>query len=133
MVSLTCRTLDVINRLYSKVLSQTQSLDTHIHFAISILYPFFTSVDPRIHITYPVPPTNTHTNAPVYVHAQIHTRVHPDRWETCERSPWSQLGSKITRDRPIRGVSIRQTHTKGFPSVLLPRSETPSCQQCTPI
>jgi len=31
-----------------------------------------------------------------------------------ERSPWSQLGSNITRDRLIRGTSIRQTHTKGF-------------------
>jgi len=24
------------------------------------------------------------------------------------------LGSNITRDRPVRGVSIRQTHTRGF-------------------
>ena len=49
-----------------------------------------------------------------------------------ERSPCPQLGSSITRDKPIRGVSIRQTHA-GFPSVFLPRSKTPSCQQCTHI
>ena len=45
LVSSTSRTLDVINRLFSKVLTQTQSLGTHIHSAIhsaiSILYPFF--------------------------------------------------------------------------------------------
>jgi len=49
-----------------------------------------------------------------------------------ERSPCPQLGSSITRDKPIQGVSVRQTHA-GFPSVFLPRSKTPSCQQCTPI
>ena len=36
MVSLTSRTLDVIDRLFFQVLTQTQSLGTHIHFAISI-------------------------------------------------------------------------------------------------
>ena len=56
-----------------------------------------------------------------------------------------------TNGRPVREVSLVsigkqyntwQTHTRafhltdpyeGFLSVLLPRSETPSCQQCTPI
>ena len=132
MVSLTNLTLDVIDRLFSRVLTQTQSLDTHIHFAISIMYPFFTSVDPRYPCNLPSP----HPHTRMQMHPckdMLHTCVHPDRWETCERSSWSQLGSNTIRDRPIRGVSIRQTHTKGFPSVLLPRSETPSCQQCTPI
>ena len=46
-----------------------------------------------------------------------------------ERSPWSQLGSSITRDRLIRGDSIRQTDMRGFH----PCSYTPSCQQCIPI
>jgi len=41
LVSLTSRTLDVNNRLFSQVLTQTQSLVAHIHFTISILYPFF--------------------------------------------------------------------------------------------
>ena len=60
LVSLTSRTLDVINRLFSQVLTQTQSLVAHIHFAISILYPFFTSVDPRYPGNLPSP---THTHA----------------------------------------------------------------------
>jgi len=60
LVSLTSRTLDVIDRLFSQVLTQTQSLGTHIHFAISILYPFFTSVDPRYPRNLPNP---THTHA----------------------------------------------------------------------
>jgi len=33
---------------------------------------------------------------------------------------------------PYEGFPCKETHT-GFPSVLLPRSETPSCQQCAPI
>ena len=60
LVSLTSRTLVFINRLFSQVLTQTQFLVTHIHFAISILYPFFTSVDPRYPYNLPSP---THTHA----------------------------------------------------------------------
>ena len=59
LVSLTSRTLDVINRLFSQVLTQTQSLVAHIHCTISILYPFFTSVDPRNPYNLPTP-TPTH-------------------------------------------------------------------------
>ena len=44
-----------------------------------------------------------------YIHVCTPTDGRPVR-----RSPWSQLGSNITRDRPVRGVSIRQTHTRGF-------------------
>ena len=60
LVSLTSRTLDVINRLFSQVLTQTQSLVAHIHFTICILYPYFTSVDPRNPYNLPSP---THTHA----------------------------------------------------------------------
>jgi len=79
--------------------------------------------------------THTHVYKCTHVCACVNTYTCTPRQigDLFERSPWSQLGSNITRDRPIRGVSIRQTHTKEFPSVLLPRSETPSCQQCTPI
>ena len=67
----------------------------------------------------------------IYLHS-VHTHIHAYKYThvcTCvksymctprqmgdlfERSPWSQLGSNITRDRPVRGVSIRQTHTRGF-------------------
>ena len=117
MVSLTSRTLDVINKLYSKVLSQTQSLDTHIHFAISILYPFFflsTSLDPYYPYNSSSPTTHTHTIHPrMYMRRYIHVCT-PTDGRPVERSLWSQLGSNITRDRPVRGVSIRQTHTRGF-------------------
>ena len=65
-VSLTSRTLDVIDRLFPQVLTQTQSLGTQVHFATSILYPFFTSVDPRYPCNLPSP---THTHAYVCTHA----------------------------------------------------------------
>ena len=108
----------------SQVLTQTQSLVAHIHFTISILYPFFFS----FHLCSPslsIQLTQSHPHTRMQMHPCMYMRryVH-DRWETFERSHWSQLGSNLTRDRPLRGVSIRQTHTKGFPSVLLPRSET---------
>jgi len=115
LVSLTCRTLDVINRLFSQVLTQTQSLGTHIHFAVSILYPFFTSLDPRYPYNLPSP-THTHACKCTHVCACVDTYTCTPRQmgDLYERSPWSQLGSNMTRDRPIRGVSIRQTHTRGF-------------------
>jgi len=115
LVSLTSRTLDVINRLFSQVLTQTQSLGTHIHFAISILYPFFTSLDPRYPYNLPSP-THTHACKCTHVCACVDTYTCTPRQmgDLYERSPWSQLGSNMTRDRPIRGVSIRQTHTRGY-------------------
>ena len=53
------------------------------------------------------------------MHARMYTRryIHvytPTDGRPVERSPWSQLGSNIRRHRPVRGVSIRQTHTRGF-------------------
>ena len=70
LVSLTCRTFDVINRLFSRVLTHTQSLGTYIHFAISILCPSFTSWDPRYLYNFTQStPTHTHANTPMYVHA----------------------------------------------------------------
>jgi len=70
LVSLTCRTLDVTNRLFSRVLTQTQSLGTYIHFAISILCTFFISWDHRYPYNFTQStPTHTHFNAPMYVHA----------------------------------------------------------------
>ena len=120
-MSLTCCTLDVINRLFSRVLTQTQSLGTYIHFAVSILCPlfFFFSFSPLetlvIHITSSV---HTHTHACKCTHAyacvDTHTCTPRQMGDLIERSPWSRLGNNITRDRPVRGVSIRQTHTRGF-------------------
>jgi len=115
-VSLTSRTLDVINRLFSQVLTQIQSLGTHIHFAISILYPFFTSLDPRHPYNLPSP---THTHACKCTHVctcvDTYTCTPRQMGDLFERSPWSQLGSNITRDRPIRGVSIRITTSQRHP------------------
>jgi len=123
-------TLDVINRL---CLAQTQSLGTCIHFAVSILGPFFHPWDPRsiyLHSFH----THTHAYKCTYVCtcANTYTCTPRQMGDPFERSPWPQLGNSKTRDEPIRGVSVRQTHA-GFPSVFLPRSKTPSCQQCTPI
>jgi len=128
LMLLTCRTLDVINKLFSRVLTQTQSLGTHIHFAIFILCPFFTSWDPRYPYNFTQStPTHTHTNACVLcTRRNIHVYT-------------------PTNGRPVREVFLVsigkqyntwQTHTRGFHptdpyegflSVLLPRSETPSC------
>jgi len=77
-------TLDVINRLFSQVLTQTQSLVAHIPFTISILYPFFTSVDPRNPYNLPSP---THTRIQMhpcmymrrYIHVYTPTDVRPLR------------------------------------------------------
>jgi len=108
--------LDVINRLFSRVLTQTQSLGTYIRFAISILCPFFSPLQTLvIHI---ISSVQTHTHVYKCTHAcacvDTHTCTPRQMGDLFERSPWSQLGSNITRDRPIRGVSIRQTHTRGF-------------------
>jgi len=132
LVSLTCRTLDVINRLF---LTQTQSLGTHIHFAVSILGPlffFFSPLRPSISIYPHQVHTHTHAYKCTYVCICVNTYTCTARQvgDLFERSPWPQLGSSKTRDEPIRGVSVRQTHA-GFPFVFLPRSETQSCQQCT--
>ena len=115
MVSLSCRTLDVINRLFSQVLTQTQSLGTHIHFAISILYPFFNSLAlVSIQLSSP-----THIHACKCTHActcvDTYTCTPRQMGDLFERSPWSQLGSNMTRDRPIRGVSIRVTTSQRDP------------------
>ena len=104
-MSLTSRTLDVINRLFSQVLTQTQSLVAHIHFTISILYPFFTSVDPR----YPCNlPSLTHTHACICTHActcvdtyMCTPRQMGDLWEVSLVS----IGKKY---------NTWQTHTRGF-------------------
>jgi len=52
-------------------------------------------------------------HARMYMRRYIHVYT-PTDGRPIERSPWSQLGSNITRDRPVRWVSIRQTHTRGF-------------------
>jgi len=60
----------------------------------------------------------THTHACKYTHVcacvDTYTCTLRQMGDLFERSPWSLLGSNITRDRPIRGVSIRQTHTRGL-------------------
>ena len=109
LVSLISLTLDVNNRLFSQVLTQTQSLGTHIHFAISILYPFSTSLDPRYPHNLPSP-THTHASKCTHVCTCVDIYIHvytPTDGRPVRGSPWSRLGSNITRDRPIRGVSIR--------------------------
>jgi len=114
-VSLICRTLDVINRLFSRVLAQTQSLGTYIHFAISILGPF-SPLRPSISIYLYSVYLHTHAYKCTYVCVCVNTHTCTPRQmgDLFERSPWSQLRSSITRDRPIRGVSIRRTPIRGF-------------------
>jgi len=78
--------------------------------------PFFHLLRPSISIyLYSV---HTHTHAYKCTHAcacvDTYTCTPRQMEDLFERSPWSLLGSNITRDRPIRGVSIRQTHTRGF-------------------
>jgi len=139
-VSLICRILSIVDRLFFRVLTQTQSLGTH--FAISILGPFFSSWDPRY--SYILLSPHSHTRIQMhpcmcmrrYTHMYTPTNWKPVRevslvsigkqyntWQTHTRSfhptdPYKGFPS----DRPICGVSIRVTTSQRDP--ILPAVHT---------
>jgi len=67
-----------------------------------------------IHISLLSPYSHTRIQMHPCMCMHRHTCTPRQMGDLSERSPWSQLGSNIIRDRPMRGVSIRQTHMRSF-------------------
>jgi len=106
-VSLICRTLDVINRLFSCVLSYTQSIAPYIHSPVCILFPSFPPLQTLgIHLSSPSPrsegpPTNPYLHMYMRIYEHVNT---PTTGKPVPQVPW--VGAKRS--------CAWQTHTRGF-------------------